>query len=98
LFTPHKNKDKQLNVAKLSISKNMSYVQYVPKEKAKLLPKTKLPHQSLVPVQCKLVYCISTKKNPMDLNKAKVEARALIIAKTFIIEGDCELFPPPKKC
>jgi hypothetical protein len=45
-----------------------------------------------------IVYCISTKKNPMNLNKAKVEARALIIAKTFIIEGDWELFPPPKKC
>jgi hypothetical protein len=53
LFTPHKNKDKQLNVAELPISRNISYVQYVPKEKAKLLPKTKLPHQSLVLVQCK---------------------------------------------
>jgi hypothetical protein len=34
----------------------------------------------------------------MDLNKVEVEARPLIIAKTFTIKGDCELFPPPKKC
>jgi hypothetical protein len=38
------------------------------------------------------------KKNPMDLNKVELEAKALIIAKTFTIEGDCESFPPPKKC
>jgi hypothetical protein len=34
----------------------------------------------------------------MDLNKVELEARALVIAKPFTIEGDCELFLPPKKC
>jgi hypothetical protein len=33
----------------------------------------------------------------MDLRRAKVEAKALAIAKTFTIEGDCELPPLPKE-
>jgi hypothetical protein len=33
----------------------------------------------------------------MDLRRTKVEARALAIAKTFIIKGDCELPPLPKE-
>ncbi len=32
-----------------------------------------------------------------DLNRIKVEVRALTIAKTFTIEGDCKLPPPPKE-
>jgi hypothetical protein len=32
-----------------------------------------------------------------DLNKIKVEARALASIETFTIEGDCDLLLPPKK-
>jgi hypothetical protein len=33
----------------------------------------------------------------MDLKKVEVEAKALATIETFTIEGDFELFPPPKK-
>ncbi len=60
LLTPHKTKiSNQVLLNFLGTSR----VQYVPKEQAKLLPRTRLPHQSLVPIQCKLIYYISTKMN-----------------------------------
>jgi hypothetical protein len=56
LLIPHFKKCEQLGVTKLSIFKNNSCVQHAPRRRRKPLPKLKLPHHSLVPNHCKLVY------------------------------------------
>ncbi len=96
-FTLHKNKGKQPNVIKLSISKSNSCVQHALKEKPKIPTQTKTTTPLFGSQSTANLSTKNPQQNLMDLSKADVEAKALATIETFTIEGDCELFFLPKE-